>query len=207
MWEENGTDEIEMAEASATSDVFEPRLHTEGFEKIPHCVYFFYIGEKIPGTTYNKILHYYDPGDDQPIDTPAKLEAKVAALIRNAREPNTSNQYPPPIGAAWNYVVMDRISYVAFAFDFAMTSGPEFAVYHGEDPNHSFFDAALTNLEGCPVVYCVNHMKRAPGGIALGQERQEFRFELITVPAITWEGMPLLPDSGGTNTGGGVPPP
>lgn len=196
-----------FAEPAIADNIREPKLGSPNFDKPPHSIYFFYIGDKIQGTTWNRILHYYDHGDDQPIDSLDKLRTKISPLIINAREPSEGNQFPPPIGAGWRHVVLSRISWVVIAFDFPITQGPEVSIYHGRNANHSFYDGDFITIEGCKVVYCINHLKRAPRGVPLGHERQDFRFELITVPAITWEGMPQLPDSGGTNTGPGTSPP
>jgi hypothetical protein len=195
------------ADTEVPGNVFDRKLGTPNFRKIPHCIYFFYIGQKDTVSTFNKILHYYDRGDEHPIDTPAKLQQRIGALVRNAREPNRTNQFPPPIGETWKHIVFDRISYVAFALDFPMTTQPTFSASHRPAPNHTFYDGEVIEVEGCKVAICVNHMKKEAQGTALGRERQEFVFDLVTNPGITWEGMPLYPHSGGTNTGPAAPPP
>lgn len=195
------------AEDPVPEDVFGGRLDTENFQKTPHCIYLFYIGQKDQGTGFNRILHYYDRGDADPIDTPAKLEQRLGALIRNAREPNVSNQYPPPHGSDWRDVVLDRISYVAIAFDFPMTTEPTFSVKYNNGPHHSFYDGRMLEIEGCKVGVCVNQLKSDAGGTPMGRETQPFLFDLVSTPAITWEGMVQWPESGGTNQGPGAPPP
>ena len=189
---------------SGPDDVYQKKLGTPGFAKIPHCIYFFYIGPADPETGYNPIFHYYDRGDNRPIDTAERLKEKIAALIRNAREPNLDNQAPGPIGDNWKYVWMERISYVVFAFDFEMRERPLLTAYHGRNPTHSFFDAQPMRIEGCEVIACINHLKAADGRPLNGSEK--FAFDLITDPPLDWPGKDRLPDSGGTNTGPGVPP-
>lgn len=190
-----------------TETVKEKKYGRFKYRKTPHCIYFFYIGEKDPTTKWNKIIHYYDRGDDKAINTKEELYQRISDLIVNARK-EEQFQFPPPNGAGWSRIVLDRISYVVFAFDFKLTSGPEFEAYSGNNPNHSFFDGEVTTLQGCKVAYCINHLKASPGGDPLGREGQPFRFEFKTVPEIDWYGKKgRLPDSGGTNTGPGASPP
>lgn len=194
----------ERAEAPAQSNVYEEKRGKPNFNKLPHCIYFFHVGPPDPATGESRILHYYDRGDDQPIDTDEKLQARLGALIRNAREPNESNRRPPPYGADFKFMVMDRVSYVAFAFDFEVTGTPTMDV---SPPNHSFFDARYLRVEGCDMLACINHMKGGPNGANLGHASRPFNFRLITNPPILLRGGGRPDDSGGTNTGPRVPPP
>jgi hypothetical protein len=188
---------------SAPNPVYEKKLGSPGFTKMPHCIYFFYMGPADAKTGHNPIYHYYDRGDDRPIDTDERLQTKIRALIRNARL-KLGNQSPGPIGDNWKYVWMERVSHVVFAFDFDMRERPTLTAYQDRNPTHSFFDAQPMRIEDCEVITCINHLKAADGRPLDGTEK--FVFDLITDPPLDWPNKDRLPDSGGTNTGPGVPP-
>jgi len=197
----------------ANEDVHLPKFNTTPyFKKIPHSIYFYYIGPK-DVYTYNKIRHYYYAGHkDQPLDHIDKVRQEVKLLIANAQVPNESIQVPPPIGENWKYVVWDRISWVVFAFYPHITAQPDILVNRsfGGTENHSFFDATHEVVDGYDVIFCVNHMKRNAAYDEIGnsgKEVQYFHFDLITNPALNWPGKSQYPDSGGTNMGPPVPPP
>ena len=202
------------------SDIADDDLHTEvlgkydQFGKRPHCIYFYYIGplDIDPSKTehYNKILHYYDPGDANPL-TDETLQAKIEYLIENAKK-NLRDQRPPPNGENWKYVVWNRISYIVFAIDIPDVKFGEHQLKmdqkFGGSQNWSFFDATESRLvNGCTVITCINHMKSDSSFTEIGNDAQYFHFDLGTVPELQWEGKTRYPDSGGTNTGPPIGPP
>lgn len=188
----------EQSDAQVQQDtVYQPKLGSAGYELIPYSIYFFHIGPR--QGRFNVVRHYFDRGGADPI-LPEMLLERLGALVTNAREPNQENRRPLPIGADFGYIVMERIAYVAFAFDFTMTKPPELRIRQQNGQNVSFFDAQLMNVEDCPVIVCVNHMKELNGGV------QPFLFDLVTEPAVTWRTQTSVPDSGGTSTGPHPPP-
>jgi hypothetical protein len=198
----------EESNSYAGEDCYEKKLGSEGFEKKPHCIYFTYIGER-DETNNNIIRHYYDPGDDKPIGRGKQLRQKIANLIANAQIDNVEDQFPPPLSADWKYLVMNRISYVVFAFDLTLNDEPKLLISQtGRGaPNYSFFDAELMDFDGTNVIVCINHMKCDEDYNEIEGDSQYFHFGLKTVPELKWPHKPSYPDSGGTNQGGTTPPP
>lgn len=179
------------------------------FDKYPHCIYFYYIGE-LDSDGYNPIFHYYYPGDKTPID-PAGLQTKIRALITNAKDNDLPDQLPPSIGENWKFVVWERISYIVFAIDIpGIVLGPKqlaFTQQPNSTYNWSFFDAQpATLIDGCTVITCINHMKADSAFKELEYAKQYFHFDLQTDPELQWP-KDRYPDSGGTNMGPPIGPP
>lgn len=186
----------------------------------PYCIYYYHVTDIT--TEPWKLKHYYlsDNGDIRRGD----LERLARSLGRNAMKIHGT---PPPMrNEDFEDVYWTRISYIMFLFDIPGVSlqhnrALEIEYLDGSGrrrPNHTFFDAddftvdLSDNGDGAherPVVYCVNHLQKDTRGGRLEEDETQyfifnFNFEgnVVGVRPII-----RLPNSGGTNQGGGVPPP
>jgi hypothetical protein len=189
-----------------SDSVYLPKRATAGYEKVPACIYFYYL--YMSGGSYSTRHYYYTDGRNQPIHH-SSVKAIVAQLAANAARDGNS---PPKYGVDGRYVVWSRISYIAFVVDEnrvqwdgdAITIDPVLGL-----PNHSFYDGTDTtvtvNGASRPAAWCVNYMKDAVGA-DLGDADEKYQFHL-QIGAGARILRPMFPDSGGTNMGPPVPPP
>jgi hypothetical protein len=196
----------DQSAGSTNHSVYEHKICTLGYEKVPACVYFYYLTSN--GGSYDTKHYYHTDGDNQPINH-QKMHALIEKLAANAAAGGSD---PPQSGEGDKYVVWSRISYLAFVVDAddaewdgeAITVDPALGL-----PNHTFFDGAdlkvLVNGKERPAAWCINYMKDATGA-ELGDWNEQF-FIRLKIKSNVESTQLEYPDSGGTNMGPPVPPP
>ena len=190
-------------------------------ERKPYCIYYYHVTDITRGAW--KVRHYYvsDNGDIRR----QNLKDRARELGRNGKR---NGHAPPKYGDDLADIVWERISYIMFLFDIPgaklRRNNQAIEVYHKDDhgnkkDNHSFFDAdeftvdLSDNEDGSyerDVVFCTNYLQKDMNGGKLPDrgKGQYFAFNFYFEPDSIGGGSGLRqPDSGGTNQGGGVPPP
>lgn len=198
---------------AASNSIFTSKLGQRRFRKTPRCMYFYYIGLDSQGRKVVK--HYYYADGDKEIE-PEDVERIVTSLAENAIIADEDQQTPPPNGYNWKGMVWTRKSYLAFLLDVPGDdfSGNVFEVSSATTgENHSFFDGVVFSVTlpshgngrtDPPVVCCINHMKKGPGGSDLGRQAERYELKLHRTSHSLGD---REPDDGGTNMGPPVPPP
>lgn len=228
---------LSFSGSTANYDVYESRYtahpKTPGFEKTPHCVYFYYV--RIDRSGKVRVDHYlYAEG---PLKDPTKwppipykdMPDIVYKLALNGR-PGVRCKDPPKLDTHnFDDIPWKRKSYIAIFIDegnwsFHRRQAGKPSVAFDPDwgtPNHSFFDALdlvfdmpnkyTKGTDKRSAIFFINHMKRnAKGDDLLKWESQPFKFDmwLAAVFAETSQrGMTANFDPGGTNLGPPLPPP
>jgi hypothetical protein len=178
-----------------------------------HCIYFYYLKYPAPEEQQEDpiITLYYDANDTTPIRTEGELHGLIKKLSRNA----VMGDYgPPPCGDGFGQVPWRRRSYFVLMTNDLEHSFPNPAAVsidyeHGEDENHSFFNARTAEIDlsdnnagaMVSVFYCVNLMKHKSG-----RDMEDGDRERYAVNFHTRSGRELRFDDGGTNHGGPIPP-
>lgn len=220
----------------ANHDIYDKRMTAnppaEGFSRVPHCVYFYYV--RIDNDGRVRVDHYFyvdgDPNDTaswKPIpyeEMPAvvyrlALNGRPSTRIKNPASLDTRNFQPIP----W-----DRVSYVAIFFDEAnwtfhrRADGISSVVFnpHKGLPNDTFFDGKDLELhmpnQDAPggtdkrsAVFFVNHMKGDWGDGSEGREDRKYKFDMWLMATFAEESEGRISvnfDPGGTNQGPALHP-
>lgn len=206
------------ADAAHDPDPYKARRKETKFRKKPYCVYFYHVGAKDPDTGRRPVKYYYY-SEPNAISRGEFERIAVELGVNARREPGA----PPSHGSEPDQEIWIRKSYIMILVDdpTARFGTPMLKVEQTESanggvtyPNHSFYDAEEFRVElpspdggteTCQVVVCTNHMKRdVEGNDQLPKDLQHYKFTLNFDPP---EGPGFLPDSGGTNQGGPIPPP
>ena len=192
-------------------DPYNPKLNTGSYNKIPACIYFYFIEpeHKTADGIVRDIWHYYYAEYERSIDI-EEVEYIVRNLSLNATLPRL-DQVPPPDGYGFQNLVWTRKSYIVFfsndpKFNFKKGGGITFDQPGGFAFNYSFFDAWDMDFDfgqgNRTAVGCINHMKKDESGLDLGRAKRRYHFNLVP------DKRPIFfPDSGGTNMGPPVGPP
>lgn len=191
-------------------DVYEKRLTAqppaEGFEKVPCCVYFYYVRVDRIGTV--RADHYFYANGPEgsrseewreiPYEEMAKPDGLMKMLADNAR-PSGEHKFALP-NNSFRDVVWNHRSYIAIFFDERNwffhqrtnnKSSVVFNVTEGRDPNRTFFDAKDLVLEmrvrgrrGRPdttdrrsAIFFVNHFKDNDGTALGSNGRAERKYK------------------------------
>lgn len=201
---ETGTD------ARTTGDAYSDSSNKYNFDKVPCCMYFYYIYGTVEAP---HVLHYFHTIDDIPIDTRSEAEARARTLIDNAR---AGGEHPKPDGQEWDNIYWTRKSIIALFIDIEgvrlLPKALRFTTDHHGTENYGFFDGWQTELRGRPIIFCTNHMKRNRQGSDIEEEEERYyHFDILSTPELQWPYRTDItgryPDSGGTNMGPPVPPP
>ncbi|MEA3030213.1 MAG: hypothetical protein QOG13_1538 [Sphingomonadales bacterium] len=168
-----------------------------GFDKLPHCIFFYYV--RVNGNGTLEISHYfYENFDEEGVSLPiprdeATLNGLMKTLALNARPTGSGN--PPANGSNFRNIVWNRKSYIGIFIDEGNWALHKFAnqdpgVLFITDPkdgkagleNHTFFDAMDLDItmpifrpkSGAPTedqrsaIVFMNHMKADEAGNDLG---------------------------------------
>jgi hypothetical protein len=218
--------DYKTAQVGRPPSVYQHRLTAEPplehFDKVPWCVYFYYVRLDTDGRLRVK-HYYYDPGVEIPYDS---LQQVLQHLVDNVRGDDNN---PGSNGSDFKGIVWGRKSYIAFFIDEESWSlykngdameGISFD--HSPTPNHTFFDGIDLKLKVTSkktgavtersAIAFVNHMKRSDAGDDLDGEgeKQDFKFEMIFRVKFaddTTAPLTVIFDPDGTNMGPPVPPP
>lgn len=188
-----------------TDDVYTVMRGEIDFEKVPACIYFYYVGED--GKTSKN--YYYTDGENKPIHYD-KVQGIVQRLAANAA---ASGRDPPQDGINSDHLVWSRVSYLAFVLssDQASWDGQAIKVTADDgEPKHGFYDGMDKQIDigGGKMrwaAWCINYMKDMDWK-DLGNEDRTCRLDLQIKTGKARKKVPW-PDSGGTNMGPPVPPP
>jgi hypothetical protein len=191
-----------------------PYTHKSGtpkFKRLPWCVYFYYIGEKVGNS--RPVRHYSYQKAGGPI-TQAEMPNIIRRLAINAVR-SDEEQYPWPDGGNWENIVWKRRSYFVVLLDdptVKFVKNNALILTNEGNPNVTFYDAKddeidvdKTGLQPRKVtyLYCINHLKKSSGGSDL-EGKLDYRFYLNAEPSLGPR--TRYPESGGQNEGPGVPP-
>lgn len=198
----------EVSVAGSADKPYTPKKHKPKYRKIPHCIYFYYIGDDHAGA--RPFRRYYYPSVDGEI-----REEHLSGLIRDlAVNARSDGNDPPKDGTDGKNIVWTRKGYLVFLIDDPqVVFDSEGIVFLPGSNNNTLYDAKNIEVDisdagdqsrmvSC--VYCINHMKRNKAGDDLEYEVKKVPFKLRTIPPLV---APVVPDDGGTNLGPPVPPP
>jgi hypothetical protein len=182
-----------------------------GFTRLPHCIYFYYVG--LDAGKVENIKHYYHDNGSDPIEY-GDVDQIAQTLTTNAA---LGDCVPPQHGSGFKDMIWRRRSYLVFVLDHALFEiwqgrFMEFNAKNGGLENHTFFDAKEFTVQvptaRGPVqrgaFACINHLKNSNGDDLLPGARENFSFALC----MRWGNFPepLTYDPGGTNQGPPVDP-
>lgn len=193
--------------SSQSDDIYEDRLgQVQGFEYIPQCIYFTYVGFNASTMKVN-VEHYFYPGGDPlgtgswaqiplpPNNGPSLLKDKITELAQNAAGPKNN---PSPYAFNFQELKWRRKSYMVFVFDdiiwkiHKFRNNQEAVVFYDSKfrteytPNHSFYDGIdyddieiTKNGVTLPreAVAFINHMKKADGtDLLTAEDSEQYQF-------------------------------
>lgn len=180
---------------TSVDSIYRSRYGEPGFEKIPWCAYFYYVGRVATDGTVRPAAVYQYISHQGPIER-SQLRQLVTQLALNARAP-ADDQNPKP-STAWfpwrrkSYIIM-LVDDPSFSFDqdnaIAITervSGENYTFFDGVD----FNDIALPGpadgpaMEYVTAVCFTNHMKRSAAGDDLGDDEEQ-RFTATFSPPLS----------------------
>ena len=202
------------------------RGKTQQYSYDPYCIYYYHVTDVT--TDPWTVKHYFvsDNGDIRPGDL--KERARDLGMNANRKFGDPPKHYgaPPVHGCNLEDIHWTRVSYLMFVFDIPglklkkekQSLKVEHAVGNQRYLNHTFFDAddftvdlsekgdGSHKREG---VVCVNYMQKNMNGERLkAYERGQYFVLNFDFENDKIGGRDIRqPDSGGTNQGGGVPPP